>query len=111
MSLAFSPDGTILASASEDRTIGLWDVAHGTLRRVLYGHTEGVYSVVFSADGATLLSASADGTLKFWDSQTGECVNTLAVEGPYTGMNITGVTGITEAQKTTLKTLGAVESS
>ncbi|MDQ3248383.1 MAG: hypothetical protein M3Q45_04160 [Chloroflexota bacterium] len=43
------------------------------------------------------------------DSQTGECINTLLVEGPYAGMNITGVTGITRAQKVALKTLGAVE--
>jgi hypothetical protein len=46
---------------------------------------------------------------KFWDSQTGDCVNTVTVEGPYTGMNITGVTGITEAQKVALKALGALE--
>jgi len=56
-----------------------------------------------------VLSGSADGTIKFWDSQTGECVNTLRVEGPYAGMNIMGMTGITQAQKTALKTLGAIE--
>lgn len=110
MALAFSPDGTTLASASEDRTIALWDVVNGTLRRVLTGHTEGVYNVVFSPNGATLLSASADGTIKFWDSQTGECVNTLRIEGPYAGMKITGVTGVTAAQKAALKALGAVET-
>jgi len=110
MSVAFSPDGATLASASEDRTICLWNVADGTLRTILRGHNEGVYSVVFNADGTCVLSGSADGTIKFWDSQTGECINTLRVEGPYAGMNITGITGITEAQKTALKILGAIEA-
>ncbi|CAN5550042.1 hypothetical protein BH10CHL1_BH10CHL1_32870 [soil metagenome] len=65
--------------------------------------------VVFSPDDSAVLSCSFDGTIKFWNSQTGECVNTLRVEGPYAGMNITGMTGVTEAQKAALKVLGAVE--
>ena len=68
-----------------------------------------VHDLAFSPDGALVLSCSFDGTIKFWDSQTGECVNTLQVEGPYAGMNITGVTGMTAAQKAALKQLGAVE--
>jgi hypothetical protein len=43
-----------------------------------------------------------------WDIKTGECLKTLS-EKPYEGMNITGITGITEAEKATLKTLGAIE--
>ena len=110
MALAFNPAGTILASASEDRTIGLWDVARGELRTILRGHTEGVYGVCFSPDGAYLLSAGADGDIRCWDTQTGNCINTWRVNGPYAGMNITDVTGMTNAQKITLKTLGALEN-
>ena len=110
MALAFNPAGTILASASEDRTIGLWDVARGELRTILRGHTEGVYGVCFSPDGAYLLSAGADGDIRCWDTQTGNCINTWRVNGPYAGMNITDVTGMTNAQKITLKTLGAIEN-
>lgn len=106
--LAFSPDGAILASSGADCTICLWDVASGTLRHILRGHSETIYKVLFGPDGHAVLSCSFDGTIKFWDSQTGDCLNTLQVEGPYAGMNITGVTGITTAQKAALKQLGAV---
>jgi WD40 repeat protein len=56
-----------------------------------------------------LASASQDETIKLWDAKTGDCLKTLAVPKPYEGMNITGVTGLTDAQKATLKALGAVE--
>lgn len=106
--VAFSPDATMLASGSDDCTVCLWTVADGALRAILRGHTETIHKVTFSPDGALVLSCSFDGTIKFWDSQTGACLNTLQVEGPYAGMNITGVTGITAAQKAALQVLGAV---
>jgi WD40 repeat protein len=110
-SIAFSPDSTLLASCSADCTVCLWDAASGNLRHILIGHTEAIFKVAFNLDGATVLSCSFDGTIKFWDVQTGVCVNTLAVDGPYAGMNIHEMTGITEAQKVALKALGAVEQS
>ena len=107
-SLAFSPDGATLASGSVDCTICLWNVDKATLRAVLHGHTETVYKVIFSPDGTWLLSCSADGTIRFWDIQTGKCINTLRIDGPYAGMNITGTIGMTDAQKSALQALGAV---
>jgi WD40 repeat protein len=56
-----------------------------------------------------LASASQDETIKLWDAKTGDCLKTLPVPKPYQGMNITGVTGLTDAQKATVKALGAVE--
>jgi hypothetical protein len=50
-----------------------------------------------------------DSTIKLWDVLTGECLKTLRSKRPYEGMNITGVAGLTEAEKATLKALGAVE--
>ena len=70
-SVAFSMDGTQLASGSEDETIRLWDVATGAEVRILEGHTFYVTSVAFSPDGKHLASGSWDETIRFWDVATG----------------------------------------
>jgi hypothetical protein len=56
-----------------------------------------------------LASGSADETIKLWNTRSGECLETLCIPGPYEGMNISGAIGITPAQRSTLKALGAVE--
>jgi len=71
-SVAYSPNGTRLATASQDGTVKLWDSAGGRELLTLRGHTDEVNGVSFSPDGETIASASDDATVRLWNAATGQ---------------------------------------
>jgi WD40 repeat protein/serine/threonine protein kinase len=79
ISVAFSHDSKLLASASDekDSRVTIWDTADGRQLRILKGHGSRVESVRFNRSGTKLASASADGTLKLWDTNSGQELFTL----------------------------------
>jgi WD40 repeat protein len=70
-SVAFSPDGTRIATGSRDQTAEVWDARTGTPQLELKGHTNPVLGVAFSPGGTRLVTGSADQTAKVWDARTG----------------------------------------
>ena len=76
--LAFSPDGTRVATGGEDGLTRLWDTATGAMTAECRGHTRKVLSVAFRPDGRRLVTASADGAVRQWDPASGR-----EVESPY----------------------------
>ena len=77
-SVAFSPDGKTLVSASEDATLRRWDAATGAaLGEPWRGHEARVWSVAFSPDGQTVASGGEDTTVRLWDAATGKMTAVL----------------------------------
>jgi WD40 repeat protein len=79
MHIAWSANGTQVATAGDDDTLRTWDAVAGQEKFVMSGHREVIVAVEFSGDGQRLLSGDARGTIKLWDVATG--VETLTLRG------------------------------
>ena len=75
-SAAFSPDGSRIVTASEDKTARIWDAASAKEIAVLRGHDNYVNSAAFSPDGSRIVTASGDKTARIWDAH----LQTMAVK-------------------------------
>lgn len=74
--VAYSPDGKLLVTASNDTLIKLWTVADNRLKAVLDGHRGGVSKLVFARDGSFLASASQNGEVRTWSMPAGQALAT-----------------------------------
>lgn len=79
--------------------------------RVREAHLGTVQTLKVSPDGSTLASCGDDGAIQLWNLQSGELLRTLRRDRPYERLNITGIRGLSEAQKASLRTLGAFEET
>jgi WD40 repeat protein len=83
LTLAFSPDGKILATAGDDTRLHLWDVASGRSCFEVPGHQGSVHRLAFTADGKQLVSSGLDGTVRTWDLATQQQRAVVTSQEPY----------------------------
>ena len=117
-SVTFNSKGNILVSGQNDGTIKIWDVDTGECLKTLHSSNHEIWSLAFSPIcllspnklTPVLACSGYDEIVNFWDLEKGEVIKTLKPKKLYENMNITGVTGLTDAQKKTLVSLGAVNT-
>ncbi|NJN86132.1 MAG: hypothetical protein HC881_07200 [Leptolyngbyaceae cyanobacterium SL_7_1] len=107
LAIAFHPSGNTFVSSGTDAQIKHWNTTTCQCDRTDTGHDRWVRFLTYSPDGTTLASCSQDETIKLWNSSLDP--QTLRIPRPYEGMAIAHTTGITDAQRATLKMLGAIE--
>jgi WD40 repeat protein len=88
-----------------------WDLQSEECVRVQEAHQGTVHALKVSPNGSRLASCGDDGAIMLWELESGEPLQTLRRDRPYERLNITGIRGLTEAQKASLRALGAFEET
>ncbi|MEM8804736.1 MAG: hypothetical protein AAGF01_01640 [Cyanobacteria bacterium P01_G01_bin.38] len=107
--LCFNFDGRLLCSGSVDGSVKVWEMASGHCVKTLPIWSSAIQSITYNCKDSTIAASSTEETIRVWSLYTGEYVRTLRTNRPYEGTSISGVSGLTEPQKTALKILGAHE--
>jgi WD40 repeat protein/transcriptional regulator with XRE-family HTH domain len=107
--VAWGLDGSLLLTGGTDGTVRWWDPERNECLRIIQAHQGTVQSIKVSPDGTTLATSGDDNAIQLWDIESGKHLQTLRRDRPYERLNISGVIGLTEAQKTALHALGAIE--
>ena len=100
-----------LISGDSDGILRWWHAQSGQCVHVQAAHQGAIRSLKISPEGHKLASCGTDGTIKLWDLHSAKLLRTLRRDRPYERLTITGVRGLTEAQKATLRALGAIEDA
>ena len=107
-SLAWGASAEVLISGG-DGILQWWNVRTRTVLWERQAHQGTIHALRRSPDGTRLASIGDDGVIMLWDLRTGDHLQTLRRDRPYERLNITGIRGLTDAQKETLYALGAIE--
>ncbi len=107
--LTWASSGELVLSGGSDGRVRWWEVHSGECMRVQEAHQGAVQALKVSPDGRRLASCGDDGAVALWDLERGEPLRTLRRDRPYERLDITGIRGLTGAQRATLRALGAVE--
>jgi WD40 repeat protein len=105
--MAFSPDASLLATASDDGAVRLWDPRTGQ-QASLTGPTNGVNAVAFSPDATLLATASGDGTILLWDPTQRTPCSRLRLDGPVRALHW-GIDGIAAGSGTSVLVLDLID--
>jgi transcriptional regulator with XRE-family HTH domain len=109
--LTWAPSGELVLSGGSDGRLHWWEVPSLQCVRVREAHQGAVQALKVSPDGSRLASCGDDGVIALWDLERGGPLRTLRLDRPYERLDITGIRGVTQAQKATLRALGAVEDA
>jgi WD40 repeat protein/transcriptional regulator with XRE-family HTH domain len=109
--LSWIPGGEVVVSGGSDDRLRWWDLQSRKCVRVQEAHQGTVQALKVSPDGSKLASCGDDGAIRLWDVESGELLQMLRRDRLYERLNITGVRGLTEAQKASLHALGAFEDA
>lgn len=104
--VACHPNDQIVATSGDDKVIRLWRIGETDCQQQFIGHSQSIRALAFSSDGQYLISGSMDGTTRIW-RLNGTVMKILVAQRPYEGIDITGTTGLSDAQRDALRTLGA----
>jgi WD40 repeat protein/transcriptional regulator with XRE-family HTH domain len=107
--VTWGPSGELVISGGSDGMVRWWEVESGKCVRVHQAHQGTVQALKLSPDGGRLASCGEDGAIMLWNLHSDEPLRTLRRDRPYERLNITGIRGLSEAQKATLRALGAIE--
>jgi WD40 repeat protein/transcriptional regulator with XRE-family HTH domain len=109
--VTLSADGTLVVCGSFDGTLRHWQPSTEQPPTILHGHVGMVWGVALAANAPLLASGGLDGTVRLWDAATGSWLRTGRADRRYERLDITGLVGITGAQRTALLALGAIDHS